>query len=51
MDTIMYREFLKPLLTLPEYEKKQLAMFLIASTLTTLSKETVLTFINELEDK
>tara|TARA_R100001377_G_scaffold60419_1_gene36649 strand:- start:1212 stop:1415 length:204 start_codon:yes stop_codon:yes gene_type:complete len=50
METAMYKEFLEKLLLLPEYERKQLAMFLIASTLTKLSKKNVVDFINELED-
>jgi len=50
METAMYKEFLEKLLSLPEYERKQLAMFLIASTLTKLSKKNVVDFINELED-
>tara|TARA_R100000935_G_scaffold35729_1_gene56527 strand:- start:814 stop:984 length:171 start_codon:yes stop_codon:yes gene_type:complete len=50
METAMYKEFLEKLLPLPEYERKQLAMFLIASTLTKLSTKNVVEFINELED-
>tara|TARA_R110000751_G_scaffold275387_1_gene376268 strand:+ start:388 stop:591 length:204 start_codon:yes stop_codon:yes gene_type:complete len=50
METAMHKEFLEKLLSLPEYERKQLAMFLIASTLTKLSKKNVVDFINELED-
>jgi len=50
METAMHKEFLEKLLPLPEYERKQLAMFLIASTLTKLSKKNVVDFINELED-
>tara|TARA_R110002167_G_scaffold191735_3_gene394121 strand:+ start:3597 stop:3764 length:168 start_codon:yes stop_codon:yes gene_type:complete len=50
METAMHKDFLKQLLSLPEYERKQLAMFLIGSTLTKLSKKDVINLINELDN-
>mgnify|MGYP006410025385 CR=1 FL=1 len=50
METAMYKEFLEKLLSLPEYERKQLAMFLIGSTLTKLSKKDVLKLTGVLEN-
>jgi len=47
----MNEELLKSLLGLAEYERKQIAMFLIASTLNSVSQEEVADLVKKLDEK